>query len=80
VTTATSKAASHERERSAPSKTNHAGSVGAALWAQILRAITIALAAYLGISFPRSFMRQRAGAPAAPASRPFVETTALDKA
>jgi hypothetical protein len=66
VTTATSKAAPHEREQSAPSKTNHAGSVGAALWAQILRAITIALAAYVGISFPRSFMRQRRARPRRP--------------
>jgi len=42
-----------------------ARSVGAVLWAQILRAISIALVTYLGISFLHSFMPHRAGAAAA---------------
>ncbi len=42
-----------------------ATSVGAVLWAQILRAIGIALVTYLGISFLHSFMPHRAGAAAA---------------
>ena len=39
--------------------------MGAVLWAQILRAIGIALVTYLGISFLHSFMPHRAGAAAA---------------
>ena len=42
-----------------------AQSVGAVLWAQILRAIGIALVTYLGISFLHSLMPHRAGAAAA---------------
>ena len=42
-----------------------ARSVGAVLWAQILRAIGIGLVTYLGISFLHSFMPHRAGAAAA---------------
>ena len=42
-----------------------AQSVAAVLWAQILRAIGIALVTYLGISFLHSLMPQRAGAAAA---------------
>ena len=42
-----------------------ARSVGAVLWAQILRAIAIGLVSYLGISFMHSFMPHRAGAAAA---------------
>jgi MFS transporter, SET family, sugar efflux transporter len=42
-----------------------ARSVGAVLWAQILRAIGIGLVSYLGISFLHSFMPHRAGAAAA---------------
>ena len=42
-----------------------ARSVGAVLWAQILRAIGIALVTYLGISFLHSLMPHRAGAAAA---------------
>jgi MFS transporter, SET family, sugar efflux transporter len=42
-----------------------ARSVGAVLWAQILRAISIGLVTYLGISFLHSFMPHRAGAAAA---------------
>ena len=42
-----------------------ARSVGAVLWAQILRAIGIALVSYLGISFLQSLMPHRAGAAAA---------------
>jgi MFS transporter, SET family, sugar efflux transporter len=42
-----------------------ARSVGGVLWAQILRAISIALVTYLGISFLHSFMPHRAGAAAA---------------
>ena len=45
-----------------------AQSVGAVLWAQILRAIGIGLVTYLGISFLHSFMPHRAGAVAARAS------------
>jgi SET family sugar efflux transporter-like MFS transporter len=42
-----------------------AGSVGAVLWAQILRALGIALVSYLGISFLQSLLPHRAGAAAA---------------
>ena len=42
-----------------------AQSVAAVLWAQILRAIGIALVTYLGISFLHSLMPHRAGAAAA---------------
>jgi SET family sugar efflux transporter-like MFS transporter len=42
-----------------------AHSVGAVFWAQILRAIRIALVTYLGISFLHSLMPHRAGAAAA---------------
>jgi MFS transporter, SET family, sugar efflux transporter len=42
-----------------------ARSVGAVLWAQILRAIGIGLVSYLGIGFLQSFMPHRAGAAAA---------------
>jgi len=42
-----------------------ARSVGAVLWAQILRAIGIGLVSYLGISFLQSLMPHRAGAAAA---------------
>ncbi len=42
-----------------------APSVGAVLWAQILRAVGIALVSYLGISFLQSLMPHRAGAAAA---------------
>jgi MFS transporter, SET family, sugar efflux transporter len=42
-----------------------ARSVGAVLWAQILRAIGIGLVTYLGISFLHSLMPHRAGAAAA---------------
>jgi SET family sugar efflux transporter-like MFS transporter len=42
-----------------------ARSVGAVLWAQVLRAIGIALVTYLGIGFLQSFMPHRAGAAAA---------------
>ena len=42
-----------------------AQSVGAVLWAQILRAIGIGLVSYLGISFLHSLMPHRAGAAAA---------------
>ena len=42
-----------------------ARSVGAVLWAQILRAIGIGLVTYLGISFLHSLLPHRAGAAAA---------------
>ena len=42
-----------------------ARSVGAVLWAQILRALGIALVSYLGISFLQSLLPHRAGAAAA---------------